>query len=91
MLNGSGVGGQGGQTAAKLQAFGFNTAGTGDADAFNYTTPVVKYGRGQQLKARLLAAYIQPGAQLKAGQTLSATDGLMIKSPVRENRIIRQR
>ena len=32
-----------------------------------------------------------PGAQLKAGQTLSATDGLMIKSPVRENRIIRQR
>src|SRR5205085_8217483 len=47
VLNGSGVGGQGGQTAARLQAFGFNTAGTGDADAFNYTTPVIKYGRGQ--------------------------------------------
>jgi carboxyl-terminal processing protease len=30
-----------------------------------------------------------PGTQLKAGQTLSATDGQMIKSPVRENRIIR--
>jgi len=30
-----------------------------------------------------------PGAQLKSGQTLSATDGQMIKSPVRENRILR--
>jgi hypothetical protein len=30
-----------------------------------------------------------PGAQLKAGQPLSVADGQMIKSPVRENRIIR--
>jgi hypothetical protein len=30
-----------------------------------------------------------PGAQLKAGQSLSVADGQMIKSPVRENRIIR--
>ena len=30
-----------------------------------------------------------PGAQLKAGQPLSVSDGQMIKSPVRENRIIR--
>lgn len=32
-----------------------------------------------------------PGAQLKAGQPLSVADGRMIKSPVRENRIIRDR
>ena len=33
-----------------------------------------------------------PGAQLKAGQqTLSVTDGHMFKSPVRENRILRDR
>ena len=30
-----------------------------------------------------------PGAQLKAGQPLSVADGQMIKSPLRENRIIR--
>ena len=30
-----------------------------------------------------------PGTQLKAGQPLSVSDGQMIKSPVRENRIIR--
>jgi hypothetical protein len=30
-----------------------------------------------------------PGAQLKAGQAVSAAEGRMIKSPVRENRIIR--
>jgi hypothetical protein len=30
-----------------------------------------------------------PGAQLKAGQSLSVAEGQMIKSPVRENRIIR--
>ena len=33
-----------------------------------------------------------PGAQLKAGQqTLSVTDGQMFKSPLRENRILRDR
>ncbi|HET9447633.1 MAG TPA: hypothetical protein VFO35_15305, partial [Steroidobacteraceae bacterium] len=30
-----------------------------------------------------------PGAQLKAGESLSVSDGQMIKSPARENRIIR--
>ena len=32
-----------------------------------------------------------PGAQLKAGQALSAVDGRIYKSPIRENRIIRDR
>jgi LCP family protein required for cell wall assembly len=74
VLNGSGVGGQGGQTALKLQHFDFNIAGTGDAKAFNYVTPVINYGRGQQLKARLLAAYLDGGAQLKQDLTLQGVD-----------------
>ncbi len=74
VLNGSGVGGQGGQTAAKLQQFDFNISGTGDAKAFNYTTPVVSYGRGQLLKARLVAAYVQGAVQLKQDLTLQGVD-----------------
>jgi hypothetical protein len=37
------------------------------------------------------ASGFAPGAQLKPGQTLSVTDGQMIKSPMRENRILRTR
>jgi LCP family protein required for cell wall assembly len=78
VLNGTGVGGQGGQTALKLQNFGFNTAGTGDADRFSYTTPVIRYGKGQQLKARLLAAYIDGGAQLQSDTTLKGVDVVLV-------------
>ena len=38
-----------------------------------------------------LATGFAPGAQLKAGQALSAADGKIFKSPVRENRIVRER
>ena len=71
VLNGSGVGGQGGQTALKFQRFGFNIVSTGDAKSFTYGTPVVSYGRGQQLKARLVAAYIAGGAATQAGPHLA--------------------
>jgi carboxyl-terminal processing protease len=37
------------------------------------------------------ASGFSPGAQLKPGQALSATDGFIHKSPLRENRIIRDR
>lgn len=37
------------------------------------------------------ASGFAPGAQLKAGQTLSAVDGVMYKSPARESRILRNR
>lgn len=78
VLNGSGAAGQGGQTLAKLQSFGFNTAGTGDANNFNYTTPVIRYGKGQELKARLVAAYVDPGAQLVADSNVKGVDVILI-------------
>jgi LCP family protein required for cell wall assembly len=78
VLNGSGVGGQGGNTALKLQHFGFNNAGTGDADGFHYVTPEIRYGRGQQLKARLLAAYLDGGATLKQDLTLQGVDVVLV-------------
>jgi LCP family protein required for cell wall assembly len=78
VLNGSGVSGQSSQTALRLTTYGFNNAGTGDADSFNYVTPVIKYGRGQELKARLLAAYIDGGATLKQDVTLQGVDVVLI-------------
>ncbi|HZN14713.1 MAG TPA: LCP family protein [Acidimicrobiales bacterium] len=78
VLNGSGVGGQGGQTALTLQRLGFNAAGSGDADTFSYVTPVIKYGKGQQLKAQLLAAYLGGGAKLQQDLTLQGVDLVLI-------------
>ena len=78
VLNGSGIGGQGGQTARELQRFGFHTAGTGDADSFTYGKPVIRYGRGQVLKARLLAAYIEGGAEIKQDLNLQGIDVVLI-------------
>ncbi|MBA3653655.1 MAG: LCP family protein [Actinobacteria bacterium] len=74
VLNGSGLGGQGGTTAKEMQRQGFNIAGTGDAEAFTYTKPVVRYGRGQILKAQLVAAYIEGGAELKQDLNLQGVD-----------------
>ena len=51
VLNGSGVNGQGGQAALQLQQFGFNIAGSGDARSFDVVTPIIKYGRGQELSS----------------------------------------
>ena len=78
VLNGSGISGQGGNTAARLQSYGFNTGGTGDADAFTYVKPVIRYGRGQQLKAQLLAAYLDGGATIKQDLTIQGVDLILI-------------
>lgn len=78
VLNGSGVGGQGGQTARDLQRFGFHTSGTGDAQNFGYSKPEIHYGRGQALKARLLAAYVEGGAELKQDLSIRGVDVVLI-------------
>lgn len=78
VLNGSGVGGQGSKTALELRQAGFLNAGIGDADRFTYTRSVVRYGRGQKLKAQLLAAYVVGGADIKEDLTLQGVDVVLI-------------
>jgi polyisoprenyl-teichoic acid--peptidoglycan teichoic acid transferase len=70
-LNGAGVSGLAGRAASGLESFGFQNAGTGDADTFRYATTVVKYGRGQLDKGRLVQAYLRAGGQLVEDDTLS--------------------
>lgn len=77
-LNGSGVGGLAGRTAGSLSSFGFQNAGTGDADSFNYATTVIRYGKGQRDKALLLRSYLKSGAELQEDRTLTVDTVLVI-------------
>ena len=74
VLNGSGVSGQGAKTTAELQKAGFNVAAGGDAKSYTFVTPVIRYGRGQQEKARLLATFVLGGAKLQEDLTLRGID-----------------
>ena len=78
VLNGSGVDGQAGQAAQELQAAGFNLAGTGDGDGFTYSEPVVRYGRGQEDKAKLLKAYLGGGARIEEDSTIRGVDLVLV-------------
>ena len=78
VLNGSGVNGQAGDAAQALQAASFNVAGTGDADRFDYARSVVRYGRGQQAKARLLQSHVGGGAELKEDLSLRGGDLVLV-------------
>ena len=78
VLNGAGVDGQAGEAAEALQRAGFNVAGTGDADSFKYVKPVIRYGRGQEAKARLVQAHVAGGAQLTEDRTLLGADLVLV-------------
>jgi LCP family protein required for cell wall assembly len=49
VLNGSGVTGIAGQTAAGLTSLGFDVTGTGDAGSFTYTNSVIEYPSAAEL------------------------------------------
>jgi LCP family protein required for cell wall assembly len=65
VLNGSGRSGHAAQTSEALSAVGFAAAGTGEAERFDVTEPVVRYTSGNEDKARLVARYLEPTAQLQ--------------------------
>lgn len=66
VLNGSGVAGQAGQTGSALTSAGFASAGTGEADRFDFSRTVVRYVAGSEAKAELVARYLDPAADLLA-------------------------
>ncbi|MDP8992718.1 MAG: LytR C-terminal domain-containing protein, partial [Actinomycetota bacterium] len=78
VLNGSGTDGQAGKVAQELQRHGFNLAGTGDADGFTYGEAVVRYGRGQEEKGRLLRAYLGGGGRLERDDTIQGVDLVLV-------------
>jgi LCP family protein required for cell wall assembly len=71
VLNGTGAAGLAGRVGRDLEAAGFQTAGTGDADRLPYASTVIRYGTGQQAKAQLLAGYLGGRARLVEDHTLT--------------------
>ncbi|MFL6205846.1 MAG: LCP family protein [Acidimicrobiales bacterium] len=65
VLNGSGITGHAARTSDGLSAAGFGAAGTGEAERFDVAEPVVRYTSGNEDKARLVARYLEPPAQLQ--------------------------
>lgn len=74
VLNGNGLDGAAGKAAFSLQNAGFATAGTGEADTFNYTKSVIRYAPGKLPKAELLRSYLSAGATLQEDATLGTVD-----------------
>lgn len=74
VLNGNGLDGAAGKAAFSLQNAGFATAGTGEADSFEYTKSVIRYGPGKLPKAELLRSYLSAGATLQEDSTLGTVD-----------------
>lgn len=74
VLNGTGAQGQASEVSGELSKLGFIVAGTGQADSYRYIAPVIRYGKGQLEKAKLLQAYVQGGAQLREDLKLQGID-----------------
>ncbi len=74
VLNGNGAEGAAGRTALALQNAGFATAGTGEAESFEFSKSVIRYGPGKLAKAELLRSYLSAGASLEEDRTLGTVD-----------------
>ena len=77
VLNGSRTPGQAGEATGALQAAGFSTASPGDADVPLRST-TIRYGEGQEAKARLLARYLASGAVVEPFEGLQGVDVVLV-------------
>jgi LCP family protein required for cell wall assembly len=76
VLNGSGVAGQAGEVAVALRAQLFATLDPGNAQRTPQT--VIRYGPGQEAKAKLLERYLVAGAVLESQSALEGVDLLLV-------------
>lgn len=58
VLNGTGAPGEAGQALADLGARGFGAAGSGDATAYGVKATLIRYPKGREAEARLVARYL---------------------------------
>jgi LCP family protein required for cell wall assembly len=72
VLNGSGIGGQAGETSSALQQHQFTVGTPGNTSQGSRTT--IRYGSGQEAKAHLLARYLVSGADIVPSSSLRSVD-----------------
>lgn len=77
VLNGTGVAGQAAGAREGLTAAGFTVTGVGDAAGGGATTEV-RYGAGQEAKARLLARYLEDEVRLVEVPELEGVDAVVV-------------
>jgi LCP family protein required for cell wall assembly len=78
VLNGSGVTGQAGATGSALGAAGFASAGTGEAERFDFADTVVRYTAGGEAKADLVARHLDPPPVLELVEGPLAADVVVV-------------
>lgn len=78
VLNGSGIPGQAGGASDALEAAGFTSAGTGEAESFDIARTVVRYPAGQQAAADLVARHLVAGAALEAVEGSVGADVVLV-------------
>lgn len=76
VLNGSGVVGQAGDATSALQQAKFSVAAPGTTSRTART--IIRYGSGQEDKARLLARYLVNGADVQAYPGLAGVDVVLV-------------
>ena len=64
VLNGTGITGQAGEASAALEALGFVSTGTGEAESFDIERTEVRYAPGELEAADLVARHLVAGAVL---------------------------
>ncbi len=74
VLNGNGYSGEAGKVATALSGVGYNVAGIGDADSFQYRTSTITYGPNEHDAAQLLEVSLLGGAQIKEDLSLRGVD-----------------
>lgn len=73
VLNGSGVGGQAGQTGTELSRLGYRVTVSGDAPNFGLNTTDIDYAPDSLAAAKQLQAQVAPGAKLVEDSALTPT------------------
>jgi polyisoprenyl-teichoic acid--peptidoglycan teichoic acid transferase len=77
--NGTGLPGQADEVAQAFATLGFDTsAGTGDAERFDFGHTVVRYAPGHEAIARFVAAQVQGGADLQEVGSTYVADVIVV-------------
>lgn len=78
VLNGTGEAGQAGDALAVLGEAGFTTVGSGDASSYGAAQTQVRYGTGDEAKARLIARHLLGIGRIVADPTLRDADVVIV-------------
>jgi hypothetical protein len=78
VLNGDAPRGTARGVGDALKTVGFQVVGTGDAPPADYPRTIVRYGPGDEAKARIIGNALEGGADLRADSTLRTADVALV-------------